>query len=101
MAKKDGNGDIGTLPWRERPVLRVGVAADVLGVSQASIYRLHETGKLSLKRIAGRVVVETAEVLAVLAAAEPWVKSEAGSAARAKRAAARTANVVAGLRKVR
>jgi len=73
------------IPWQKRPHLRMDVAADVTGLSRTTIYRLASDGRLKLRRLAGRVVVETAGVLTLVANAEPWRPGNRGAAARAKR----------------
>jgi hypothetical protein len=80
------------IPWQKRPHLRMDVAGDVTGLSRTTIYRLASEGRLKLKRLAGRVVVETAGVLSLVENAEPWRPGNRGAAARAKRSnAARVA----------
>ena len=77
-----------TIPWDQRPHLRMTVTTDVTGLSPTTIYRLAAEGKLTLRRIAGRVVVETPGVVALVQSAEPWKPGNRGGAARAKRAEA-------------
>lgn len=74
-----------TIPWDQRPHLRMTIATDVTGLSPTTIYRLAAEGKLTLKRIAGRVVVETPGVVALVEGAEPWKPGKRGGAARARR----------------
>ncbi|WP_238272145.1 hypothetical protein [Methylobacterium cerastii] len=62
------------------------VTTDVTGLSPTTIYRLAAEGRLTLKRIAGRVVVETPGVIDLVRNAEPWKPGTRGAAARAKRA---------------
>lgn len=75
-----------TIPWDQRPHLRMRVTSEVTGLSPTTIYRLASEGKLTLRRIAGRVVVETPGVIALIKNAEPWKPGTRGGAARAKRA---------------
>lgn len=77
-----------TIPWQKRPHLRMDVAADVTGLSRTTIYRLASEGRLKLRRLAGRVVVETPGVLTLVANAESWTPGNRGAAARAKRSEA-------------
>jgi hypothetical protein len=77
-----------TIPWQKRPHLRIDVTADITGLSRSTIYRLASIGRLTLRRLAGRVVVETAGVLRLVEDAEPWKPGNRGAAARAKRSAA-------------
>ncbi|WP_342110517.1 hypothetical protein [Methylobacterium sp. SI9] len=76
------------IPWQKRPHLRMDVAGDVTGLSRTTIYRLASEGRLKLKRIAGRVVVDTAGILILVENAEPWRPGKRGAAARAKRSIA-------------
>lgn len=76
------------IPWDKRPHLRMTVAADVTGLSRTTIYRLASEGKLTLKTLAGRVVVETQGVVALVKDAQPWRPGNRGAAARAKRSEA-------------
>lgn len=62
----------GLVPWRERPFQRIKVAAELLGVSPTKIYDLEKQGKLTLRKIDGRTVVETAGIIALVEFAEPW-----------------------------
>lgn len=82
-----------TIPWDQRPHLRMTVTTDVTGLSPTTIYRLAAEGKLTLKRIAGRVVVETPGVVALVQNAEPWRPGKRGGAARSKRAEVARANL--------
>ena len=59
--------------------------AEILGLSRASVYALETGGKLEFRRIAGRVLVTTASLAAVVDGADPWEVSTRGSAARAVR----------------
>lgn len=76
------------VPWQSRPYLRMDVTAEVTGLSRSTIYRLASAGRLTLRRLAGRVVVETGGVLTLVETAEPWRPGTRGAAARAKRAGA-------------
>jgi hypothetical protein len=62
------------------------VAAEIAGLSAASLYKYADAGKLALKRMAGRTFVDTASLVELLQSAEPWTPSKAGTAARAARA---------------
>ena len=64
------------------------LTAEVTGLSRSTLYRLASAGRLTLRRLAGRVVVETAGVRALLDDAEPWQPGTRGAAARAKRSEA-------------
>jgi len=62
-------------------------SAHVLGISVASLYRLEQEGTLKFRRLCDRTLVKTEGVIALADADEPWTASQAGSAARVKRAA--------------
>lgn len=73
------------VPWQQRPVLPLAVAAEISGVSPASLYRFASEGRLKFRRLAGRTLVETPSLMALVDAAESWTPSNRGSAARAQR----------------
>jgi len=58
-------------------------AARLLGLSTSTLYRLAAVGDVKLKRLAGRTMVETSELIRLLSAAEDWTPSP-----RTKRATA-------------
>ncbi|MGU3358890.1 hypothetical protein ACLBWX_01010 [Methylobacterium sp. M6A4_1b] len=63
-------------------------ASRIAGVSEGSLYRAAEEGRLKLVRLAGRTLVETESLKAFIASAQPWTPSDRGAAGRAKRAEA-------------
>ncbi|SFK79558.1 hypothetical protein SAMN05444581_12145 [Methylocapsa palsarum] len=73
------------LPWSERPLVPLQLASQVSGISSTSIYRMASQGRLVLRRVAGRVLVETPGLVKLIGSAEPWAPSDRGKAARAKR----------------
>ena len=70
----------------QRRACRWKRAAGVLGVSVSSLYNLERDKTLKFRRIAGRTVVVTRGVAALVDADEEWVPSAVGAAARARRA---------------
>lgn len=74
------------LPWRDRAFVPLGLAAEIIGVSPASVYALEARGDLSFSRIAGRTLVSVASLKAAIDNAEPWTASDRGKEARAARA---------------
>lgn len=77
-------------PWRERPLLSMQMASEVAGVSRGSLYRLAAEGRLQLKKLAGRTLVDTNSLIAILDNAESWTASDCNAkavAARGERAA--------------
>lgn len=79
------------IPWQKRPFLRIDLAIELTGLSRSTLYRLAGKGEITLRRLGGRVVVETAGVRALLDGAEVWRPSNRGAAARAAAAQARRA----------
>lgn len=73
--------------WRERPFQTLNAAADIAGLSVASLYRFESEGRLTFKRLGGRTLVDTASLIALLETAETWTPSKRGSAAVAARVA--------------
>ena len=58
--------------WRDLPGLPVNQASEVLGGSTARTYKLLHEGKLVAIRIAGKVIVKVASIVALLDQAEQW-----------------------------
>lgn len=79
-------------PWRDTALLSLKRAGHVLGISPASLYRLESEGRLEFRRVAGRTLVTTPSIAALVDAAEDWSPSSKGSEARAKRAELAKAN---------
>jgi hypothetical protein len=75
--------------WQDRAMLPLQLAAEIAGISVASLYRAAGEGRLTFRRLEGRTVVETASLVELLNAAEVWTPSERGKEARAKRSAGR------------
>lgn len=75
------------IPWRDRPLLPLQTAAAIAGISVASLYRFESEGKLAFKRFAGRTLVESGRLAALLDAAEPWTASQRGGEGRKARVA--------------
>lgn len=73
------------VPWHERPFVTIQLASEVSGVSPTSIYRFAGEGRLTLRRLAGRVLVETPGLVKLIESAEPWTPSDQGKAARERR----------------
>jgi hypothetical protein len=75
-----------TIPWRDRPLHSMQDASHIAGVSKASLYRLASEGRLTLKRLAGRTLVETKSLMALVENAEDWTPATRADRARAARA---------------
>lgn len=72
-------------PWRDRPLHTMKTAAELCGVSIASLYRFSDEGRLTLRRLGGRTLVDTKSLIALIESAENWTPYDRGKEARAKR----------------
>ena len=77
-----------SVPWRERPLLSLQTASEIIGVSVASLYRFENEKRLVFRRLGGRTLVVTPSLVALIDAAEPWAASTLTSKAVAARAEA-------------
>lgn len=75
--------------WRDKPVLPTKLAAEIAGVSIASLYRQSKLGNLQFKTVAGRTMIETNSLINLLDNAVNWTPQSRTNAATAKRAAKR------------
>ena len=75
-------------PWRDRPLQTMQIASAIAGVSVAALYRAASEGRLILRRLEGRTLVETSSLTAFIDGAESWTPSNRGAKARAIRAVA-------------
>ena len=78
---------VGYTPWRDRPLLPLLTASEIAGVSPSSLYALADQGRLRFRQLAGRTLVDTESLIALLNSAEPWVRRNLGDQAREKRKA--------------
>ncbi len=77
--------------WRDTPLIRMRDASEILGLSVASLYRLAHDGKLVLKKLEGRTLVETRSLIEVADSASDWApdgRTKNAVHARQQRAAA-------------
>ncbi len=72
-------------PWRERPLLPLKIASEIAGVSPASLYRFSDEGRLKLRELGGRTLVDTTSLIALIDTAKDWTPRPRGQEARAKR----------------
>lgn len=72
-------------PWRDRPLLPLKVAAEIVGVSVASLYRFADEGRLKFRQLAGRTLVDTKSLINLADSADDWTPRDVGKEARAKR----------------
>jgi len=84
-SKITDKGSSGELPWHERPFLTMQFASQVAGISTASLYRYASLEKLVLKRLAGRVLVQTSSLERLLESAEDWSPTNCTSVATKRR----------------
>lgn len=73
------------IPWQNRPLNTMQVGAAVAGVSIASLYSAAAAGKITLRRLSGRTLIETASLIAFIESAAVWSPSSKADAARAAR----------------
>jgi hypothetical protein len=69
-------------------MLPMQTAGEIAGISVASLYRFASEGRLKLRRLAGRTLVETQGLAALIENADAWTPSERGKEAREARAQA-------------
>ncbi|KAB1075391.1 helix-turn-helix domain-containing protein [Methylobacterium soli] len=65
--------------------MQMALASEVSGVSPATLYSVAASGGLKLFKLAGRTLVDTASLKALIASRQAWTPSNRGAAARAKR----------------
>jgi hypothetical protein len=68
--------------WRKTANTPLKLAANIAGVSVATMYSLHHRGGPELRRIAGVTLAPTATLAALVDGAEKWTPSHMGEAAR-------------------
>lgn len=79
------------LPWQDSAFVTLQQASKIIGVSVASLYRFETEKRLVFRRLAGRTLISTPSLIALVSTAEPWSASSGGSAARAARNAEQAA----------
>ncbi len=65
------------IPWQSRPLLPVATAATLLGRSRAGVYQLASEGRMQLVKLGGRTLARTADVIALVESATPFVPNVA------------------------
>ncbi|KQP60101.1 hypothetical protein ASF41_10510 [Methylobacterium sp. Leaf111] len=69
--------------------MQMALASEVSGVSPATLYSLAAEGRLQLFKLAGRTLVDTESLKALIASRQVWTpETHRGAAARAKRSEA-------------
>lgn len=84
-ARSPAKASASQTPWWQRPYLTMQTAGEIAGLSPASLYRFAAEGRLVLKKLGGRTLVDTPSLENLIATATPWTPSERGVAARAAR----------------
>lgn len=74
-----------SIDWRNTAYIPVSRASEIAGVSTTSLYNMNEAGRLEFKRLAGRTLVTTKSLIALLDSAEDWTPSDRGRHARRAR----------------
>ncbi|MAN78360.1 MAG: hypothetical protein CML24_14530 [Rhizobiales bacterium] len=74
-----------SIDWRSAAYLPLPRASEIAGISTASLYNMNEAGRLEFKRLAGRTLVTTKSLIALLDSAEDWTPSDRGQHARRAR----------------
>ena len=82
LAATVGTTDI---PWSDRPFQTMQNGSKLSGVSIAALYGAAAEGRLALKRLRGRTLIETASLISFLQDAEAWTPSGRTRQAVAKR----------------
>jgi hypothetical protein len=73
------------LHWRDRALIPLRHASQIVGVSPASLYKYEAAGRLQFRRLAGRTLVTTKSLITLIDSAEEWKASDRGSQGRAAR----------------
>jgi len=73
------------IPWQQIPHQTMQNAGRLAGLSPASLYRYAAEGRLKLRRLAGRTLVDTQSLIALIDSAEEWTPSSRTEKARATR----------------
>lgn len=73
----------GAMQWRDRPYLSMKDAAELAVCSRSSLYTAANEGRLELRRLNGRTLVETKSLIAFLGTAERWTPSKQSKKATA------------------
>lgn len=59
-------------PWRDRSLLQLKLASEVAGVSPATLYKFAGEGKLKLRELGGRTLVDVKSLIALIDSANDW-----------------------------
>lgn len=73
-----------SVPWRQRPHIRMRLAVEVSGVSSTKIYDLAKEERVRLVKLGGRTLVDVPSLIAFIETREPWTPGRRGEAGRAK-----------------
>lgn len=84
-SERKSRADKTILRWQETSLLPMKIASAAAGVSITSLYRFADVGKLKLRTLAGRTLVDTKSLIALIEDAADWSPTNRGAEARAKR----------------
>jgi hypothetical protein len=73
------------IPWQQIPHQTMQNAGRIAGLSPASLYRYAAEGRLKLRRLAGRTLVDTQSLISLIESAEEWTPSDRAEKARVTR----------------
>jgi hypothetical protein len=73
------------IPWQQIPHQTMQDAGRIASLSPASLYRYAAEGRLKLRRLAGRTLVDTQSLIALIESAEEWTPSDRAEKARITR----------------
>lgn len=73
-----------SVPWRQRPHIRMRQAVEVSGVSSTKLYDLAKEDLVRLVKLGGRTLVDVPSLIAFIETREPWTPGRRGEAGRAK-----------------
>jgi hypothetical protein len=73
------------IPWQQIPHQTMQEASRIASLSPASLYRYAAEGRLKLRRLAGRTLIDTQSLMALIESAEEWTPSDRAEKARATR----------------
>jgi excisionase family DNA binding protein len=74
-----------SIPWRQRQVINVPLAAELLGCSRAKVYALQKSGDLTFVLIGGRTLIRVEGLTQLIDKAPMWTPRHRADKARAAR----------------
>lgn len=62
--------------WRDTAFLPLPRAAEVLGCSRSRLYSARDAGEISFRRVMGRTVIPTGEIIAIVDGAKAYTPKD-------------------------